>query len=63
VATGIAAVTVVAGEAWWAQALARAAFVAGPEAGVQLLGEHGVTGVVVTEEGEVVEAPGLAAFC
>lgn len=63
VATGIAAVTVVAGEAWWGQALARAAFVAGPDAGVALLGEHGVTGVVVTEGGEVIEAPGLAAFC
>lgn len=61
--TGIAAVTVVAGEAWWAQALATAAFVAGPEAGVALLAGHGVTGLVVCDDGEVLEAPGLDAFC
>jgi len=61
--TGIAAVTVVAGEAWWAQALAKAAFVAGPEAGIALLTRHGVTGLVVRDTGEVLEAPGLEAFC
>lgn len=61
--TGIAAVTVIAGEAWWAQALAKAAFVAGPEPGVALLARHGVTGLVVCETGEILEAPGLDAFC
>jgi thiamine biosynthesis lipoprotein len=61
--TGIAAVTVVAGEAWWAQALAKAAFVAGPEAGIALLARHGVTGLVVRDTGEILEAPGLEAFC
>ncbi|MFA5883212.1 MAG: FAD:protein FMN transferase [Acidimicrobiia bacterium] len=61
--TGIAAVTVVAGEAWWAQAIAKAAFVSGPEAGVVLMAQHGVTGLVVRETGEVLEAPGLDAFC
>jgi thiamine biosynthesis lipoprotein len=60
---GVAAVTVVAGEAWWAQALARAAFVVGAEAGVALLAEHGVTGLVVRDTGDIVEAPGLDAFC
>jgi thiamine biosynthesis lipoprotein len=60
---GIAAVTVVAGEAWWAQAIAKAAFVAGPEAGVALMARHGVTGLVVRDTGEILEAPGLDAFC
>lgn len=63
VRTGIAAVTVVAGEAWWAQALAKAAFVAGPEAGIALLARHGVTGLVVCDTGDILEAPGLEAFC
>jgi thiamine biosynthesis lipoprotein len=61
--TGIAAVTVVAGEAWWAQAIAKAAFVAGPEAGIGLMAAHGVTGLVVLESGDIREAPGLDAFC
>lgn len=61
--TGIAAVTVVAGEAWWAQALAKAAFVAGPDAGIALLARHGVTGLLVRDSGEILEAPGLDAFC
>ena len=61
--TGIAAVTVVAGEAWWAQAIAKAAFVAGPEAGVALMAQHGVTGLVVRDSGDILEAPGLDAFC
>lgn len=63
VRTGIASVTVVAGEAWWAQALAKAAFVAGPEAGIALLARQGVTGLVVRDTGDVLEAPGLDAFC
>lgn len=61
--TGTAAVTVTAGEAWWAQAIAKAAFVAGPVAGVALMAEHGVTGLVVRDDGEIFEAPGLDAFC
>lgn len=60
--TGVASMTVVAGEAWWAQAIARAAFVAGPEAGTRVLAEHGVTGLLVGDDGEVRAAPGLRAF-
>jgi thiamine biosynthesis lipoprotein len=60
---GVAAVTVVAGEAWWAQAVAKAAFVAGPDAGVSLLHEYGVTGLVVGDDRQIREAPGLHAFC
>jgi FAD:protein FMN transferase len=57
--SGLAAVTVVAGCAWWAEVLATAAFVAGPEAGAGLLGLHGVTGVLVDDQGGTRLLPGL----
>lgn len=44
-------VTVVAGEAHWAEVLAKAALIAGPEAGAELLETHGVAGLLVTEDG------------
>lgn len=50
--SGLAAVTVVAGCAWWAEVLATAAFVAGPEEGASLLDLHGVTGLLVDDRGE-----------
>ncbi|GMU79286.1 MAG: hypothetical protein AMXMBFR46_20790 [Acidimicrobiia bacterium] len=61
--TGIVAATVVAGEAWWAQAIAKAACVAGPDAGIRVMAELGVTGFVVLDDGGIREAPGLGAFC
>ncbi len=36
---------------------------AGPEAGIDLLTRHGVTGLVVRDTGDILEAPGLDAFC
>ncbi|MFZ4517317.1 MAG: FAD:protein FMN transferase [Microthrixaceae bacterium] len=62
-ASGLAAVVVVAAEAWWAEALAKAALVAGEEAGRALLLRHGATGWLVREDTEVVPvgaAPGVA---
>jgi thiamine biosynthesis lipoprotein len=59
---GVAAISAVAGEAWWAQAIATAAFIAGPDDAIAVLGEHGVTGVVVLDDGDILEAPGLEAF-
>jgi thiamine biosynthesis lipoprotein len=59
---GLAAVTVLAAETWWAEVLAKAAFVAGPTAGAELLARHGVTGLLVGDDGRVTELPGLAAF-
>ena len=59
---GIASVTVVAGEAWWAQVVAKSAVSSGPEGALGVLAEHHVTGVVVLDDGTVVEAPGLSAF-
>ena len=60
--SGLATVTVIAGDAWWAEVLAKAAFVAGPDAGVRLLEESGVEGLLVADDGTVIETAGLAAF-
>jgi thiamine biosynthesis lipoprotein len=60
--SGVASVTVVAGEAWRAEVLAKAAFVAGPADGRALLEGAGVTGLLVTDDGDVLELEGLAAF-
>jgi FAD:protein FMN transferase len=57
--SGLAAVTVVAGCAWWAEVLATATFVAGLEEGARLLEEHGVTGVLVDDRGETRFLPGF----
>ena len=60
--TGLASVTVVAGSTWWAEVLAKAAFIAGPDEGADLITEAGVTGVFVHDDGRVTELPGLDAF-
>jgi thiamine biosynthesis lipoprotein len=60
--SGLASVTVVAGEAWRAEVLAKAAFVAGPAAGAELVVAAGATGLLVTDDGDVVELDGLAQF-
>ena len=60
--SGLATVTVIAGDAWWAEVLAKAAFVAGPVAGVRLLEASGVEGLLVADDGTVIETAGLAAF-
>ncbi len=44
---GVDAAVVAAAEAWWAEALAKAALVAGPVEGRQLLERHGATGWIV----------------
>ncbi len=60
--SGLASVTVVAGEAWRAEVLAKAAFVAGPAEGARLVTDAGATGLLVTDDAEVVELAGLTAF-
>ena len=60
--SGLASVTVLAAEAWWAEVLAKAAFVAGPERGAELLRAQGVTGLFVHDDGRVEELKGLGAF-
>ena len=55
----VASVTVVAAGAMLADALATAAFVLGPEDGIQLLNRMGVEGLIVTPELERYETRGL----
>ncbi len=44
-------VTVIAGETYWAEVLAKAALIAGAAAGAALLEKWGVAGLIVTEDG------------
>jgi thiamine biosynthesis lipoprotein len=57
--SGLAAVTVVAGCAWWAEVLATATMVAGPGQGARLLETHGVTGLLVDDQGVSHPLPGF----
>jgi thiamine biosynthesis lipoprotein len=52
--SGLAAVVVVAAEAWWAEVLAKAALVAGPDRGAELLERHGAQGWLVHDDTEAV---------
>jgi thiamine biosynthesis lipoprotein len=60
--TGLVSVTVVAGETWWAEVLAKAAFIAGAEAGAALVSGAGATGLFVHDDGRIEELRGLDAF-
>ena len=60
--TGLASVTVVAAEAWWAEVLAKAAFVAGPVEGARLIVDAGATGLFLHDSGRTEELPGLDEF-
>jgi thiamine biosynthesis lipoprotein len=60
--SGLASVTVVAGDAWRAEVLAKAAFVAGADDGRALIEAAGATGLLVTDDGAVVELTGLGRF-
>jgi thiamine biosynthesis lipoprotein len=60
--SGVASVTVVAGEAWRAEVLAKAAFVAGVVEGRALIESAGATGLLVADDGAVVELAGLDRF-
>lgn len=55
----VVAVTVVSAEGWWAEALTKAAFVAGVDDGRALVAVLGATGLLVSASGEVVEVDGL----
>ncbi|MEP6625485.1 MAG: FAD:protein FMN transferase, partial [Acidimicrobiia bacterium] len=57
--SGLASVTVVAGEAWWSEVLAKAAFVRGAEAARALIERAGADGVLVADVGQVVETAGM----
>jgi thiamine biosynthesis lipoprotein len=51
-------VTVAAAEAWWAEVLAKAALVAGPRDGAELMREAGASGWIGTDDGQVIEVGG-----
>jgi FAD:protein FMN transferase len=60
--TGLASVTVIAGECWRAEVLAKAAFVAGPIAGRKIINEAGASGLFVHDDGHIDELARLDAF-
>jgi thiamine biosynthesis lipoprotein len=51
--TGLAGVTVLADEAWWAEALATALYLAGPDDAGALVAHHGVSALLVRDDGAV----------
>ncbi len=59
---GVAAVTVVAADAQWAEVLAKAAFVAGPDAGAELIADAGAVGLLVEDDRTVRRTPGFERF-
>jgi Membrane-associated lipoprotein involved in thiamine biosynthesis len=60
--SGLATVTVIASEAWWAEVLAKAAFVAGAADGCALLEDAGVDGVLIADDGTITETRGMTSY-
>jgi len=58
----VATATAVAAHGWQAEAFAKAAFVAGPLAGLDLLERVGVGGLVVDDDGAILTSPNLRPF-
>ena len=61
-ASDVATVVVIAGDAWRAEVLAKAAFLAGPAAGRELLEHHGVAGLLVADDGTAHEVGAWSQF-
>ena len=51
--SGLAGVTVLAPEAWWAEALATTLFLAGPDHAAAIVDHHGVSALIVRDDGAV----------
>jgi thiamine biosynthesis lipoprotein len=51
--SGLAGVTVLAPEAWWAEALATALFLAGPDRAAAIVDHHGISALVVRDDGAI----------
>ena len=60
--TGLAGVTVTAAEAWWAEALATALFLAGPDEAPALAQHHGVSALLVRDDGSILGLGALRAL-
>ncbi len=61
-ASGLAGVTVVTAQGWMAEVLAKAAFVAGPDEGVDVIATAGASGLLFTDAGELRPAGDIASF-
>jgi thiamine biosynthesis lipoprotein len=59
--SGLAGVTVTAADAWWAEALATAIFLAGPQEAPQLVRRHGGGAILVRDDGSVLGIGSLRA--
>jgi len=59
---GLAAVTVIAGEAQWAEVLAKAALVLGIDLGIALIESSGAAALLVDDDGEAIRTVGFDAF-
>lgn len=60
--SGLAGVSVLAGRAWWAEVLAKAAFLDGLPAGAALLREHSASGFLVDDDGTIHPAGAMHRF-
>ncbi|MFA5883298.1 MAG: FAD:protein FMN transferase [Acidimicrobiia bacterium] len=60
--SGLAGVTVVTAQGWTAEVLAKAAFVAGPDDGVDVIAAAGAAGLLFTDDGDLRPAGDIAAF-
>ncbi len=61
-ASGLLSATAIAAEAWQAEVLAKAAFIAGLDEGLEVLRERGTDGLLVDDAGRVHTTEGFAAF-
>ena len=60
--SGLAGVTVVTGQGWMAEVLAKAAFVAGPAEGADVIAGAGAAGLLFTDDGDLRPAGDIATF-
>ena len=60
--SGLAGVSVLAGEGWRAEVLAKASFLAGPVEGAALLRHHGAHGLLLTDDHRLIPAGDVEAF-
>lgn len=60
--SGLAGTTVIAARGWWAEAMAKCAFLAGPRAGAALLEAHALSGYLVSDDGHVHPAGSIRDF-
>lgn len=58
----VVSATIVAGEGWWGEVLAKAAFLAGMDEGADLVAASGATGVLVDSAGRVREVDGFGSY-